>query len=107
MTREMVLGLKVNTVHLIILMLRATSIRTLLSFWRRRTGNLLCCRLTPRGRRWPRLETTRSARISCSIASWNLFFCRGGNSTGEGQLAADHPHGVKEGEAIGVFTGLQ
>src|SRR2546428_10227288 len=98
---------KPNTVHLMILMHFENSIRTLQQAPRGRSGKLLIFLLTPRGRRWPRLETTRSSRISSSIASWNAFLSRGGNSSVAGQLATDDSDGVKERKPVGIFSGLQ
>src|ERR1035441_1767847 len=83
------------------------SIRTLQQAPRGRRGKLLILRFTPRGRRWPRLETTRSCRISFNTASWNAFLSRGGNSTVEGQLATHDPHGVQKREPVGIFSHLR
>src|ERR1039457_6766232 len=96
-----------NTVHLTMLMHFANSIRTLPQAPRGRRGKLLIWRFTPRGRRWPRLETTRSCRISFTTASWNAFLSRGGNSGVEGQLATDDPHGVQKREPVRIFSRLQ
>ena len=102
-------GLQPNTVHFNILMRCAASTRTLLSLWRRRAGILLCCRRTPRGRRNPRLDTTRTCRISSITASWNAFRCRGGNIAVEGQLAASYSDRLDERDPVPalVFAGLQ
>src|SRR5271170_7232464 len=96
-----------NTVHLTILMHLENSIRSLQQVPRGRRGKLLILRFTPRGRRWPRLETTRSCRISSKTASWNAFLAGGGNSAIEGQLAAKHAHAVHKRNPIGVFPRLQ
>ena len=63
---------------------------------RRRSGKQLILRLTPRGLRRFRLETTRSCRISSSTFSWKAFLCRGGNSGEEGEFATDDADGVQE-----------
>ena len=71
-------ALSPNTVHLTILKHFANSIRTLQTAPRGRSRKLLILRFTPPGCRWPRLETTRSCRISSNIASWNAFLSPGG-----------------------------
>src|SRR5712691_3406963 len=78
-----------NTVHLSTLMafLMLTGGGGL--FVRRRSGKLLILRLTPRGLRRLRLETTRSWRISSSTASCKARLCRGGNGRETRELAAD------------------
>ena len=53
-----------NTVHLSILMCCETSVMAGSLTPRGRIGKLLILRFTPRGFRRPRLETTRSCRIS-------------------------------------------
>ena len=60
---------KTNTVHLINLIALAMLIGGIRRAWRRRIGNLLILRFTPRALRRPRLETTRSCRISWSTHS--------------------------------------
>src|SRR5579859_2249882 len=85
----------------------AISIPVAFDAWCGRKGKLLILRFTPRGLRRPRLETTRSWRISASTASWNAFFARGGNSAIERQLAANHPDGVNEGEPVRIFARFQ
>jgi AhpD family alkylhydroperoxidase len=58
-----------NTVHLSIIIALPMSMGGRGAAWRGRKGKLLILRLTPRGlRRW-RLETTRSSRISSRTAS--------------------------------------
>ena len=52
--------IKTNTVHLMILMALRISIFGRGLTWRGRSGKLLILRLTPRGLRRLRLETTRS-----------------------------------------------
>lgn len=69
-----------NTVHFTIRMYLGKSTRLVQLGLRGRNGKLLIFRLTPRGIRRPRLDTTRSSRISASTASWNAFLCRGGDS---------------------------
>jgi hypothetical protein len=63
---------------------------------RRRSGKQLILRLTPRGLRRSRLETTRSCRISSRTFSWKAFLCRGGNSREEGEFSTDDSDGVQE-----------
>src|ERR1700757_4693349 len=73
----------------------------------RRIGKLLILRLTPRGLRRFRLETTRSCRISASTARWNAARCSGGKGAEGGQFAAHDAHGVQEREPVGILVGLQ
>src|SRR5438034_7143850 len=63
------LAAKPNTLHLTIriALTMSTGLRGLA--WRGRSGKLLILRLTPRGLRRPRLEATRSCRISPSTRS--------------------------------------
>ena len=63
------LGIKPNTVHLIILIALPLSIEARRGAWRRRIGNLLILRFMPRTLHRPRLETTRACRISCKTHS--------------------------------------
>src|ERR1019366_8196973 len=93
-----------NTVHLTILMALGILILGSGLTCRGRSGKLLILRLTPRGLRRFRLDTTRSWRISSRTALWNFFFCRGGNSAVEVQLAPDHAHGMKEGKPVGILV---
>ena len=58
-----------NTVHLMILIDLSMSTGGRGVAWRGRSGKLLILRLTPRGLRRLRLETTRSCRISSSTLS--------------------------------------
>ena len=55
-------------------------------FVRRRSGKLLILRLTPRGLRRLRLETTRSCRISSSTAHERLSSAEGGMAAKRGSL---------------------
>ena len=96
-----------NTLHLIILMRCSISWIEGEFGWFRRTGKPLIFRLTARGLRRPRLETTRSSRISSSTASWNAFLCRGGDSDKARELAADNPDGMQKRKPVGIFVGLQ
>jgi hypothetical protein len=57
-----------NTVHLMTRMHSTKSVRLLEAHLRGRNGKLLILRLTPRGIWRPRLETTRSSRISARTA---------------------------------------
>jgi len=98
-----ILPAKGNTVHLTILMHFVKSIRMLEQGPRGRSGKLLIFRLTPRGRRWPRLETTRSSRSSSSTASWNAFLSPGGNSCIAREFATYNPDGMKERKPVNVF----
>ena len=66
---ERALGASPNTVHLMILIVLPMLIAGRWRACRRRIGNLLILRLTPRGFRRPRLDTTRSCRISRSTHS--------------------------------------
>src|ERR1035441_7166611 len=91
-----------NTVHVIILMAFRMLMLASMGACLGRSGKLPILRLTPRGLRRFRLDTTRSGRISSRTALWN-FFCRGGNSSIEVQLAPDHAYGMEEGEPIGIF----
>jgi hypothetical protein len=70
---------------------------------RRRTGKLLILRLTPRGLRRLRLDTTRSSRSSSKTLSWNAFQCPGGGSGEKRELASHNPHGVS-GETVAVYV---
>ena len=63
------LYLRPNTVHLMILIDISMSTGGRGVAWRGRSGKLLILRLTPRGLRRLRLETTRSWRISLSTLS--------------------------------------
>ncbi len=74
---------------------------------RGRSGKLLILRLTPRGVWRPRLETTRSSRISSRTASWNASLRLGGNSNKLGQFAADDSHRVDERQPVWVLASLQ
>jgi len=78
------------------------STRTFRQAARGRSGKLLILRFTARGLRRPRLDTTRSCKISASTVSWNAFLARGGKSAVGGQLATNHPHGKEEREALNV-----
>src|ERR1022692_4829194 len=98
---------KCNTVHLIILMAFRMLMLASMGACLGRSGKLPILRLPPRGLRRFRLDTTRSWRISSRTALWNFFFCRGGNSSIEVQLAPDHAYGMEEGEAIGIFVRLE
>jgi hypothetical protein len=66
--------ISLNTVHFMTLMHREISTRAFRPAVLGCSEKLLILRLTPRGCRWPRLETTRSCRISSRTASWNCFF---------------------------------
>src|SRR6187402_310668 len=77
-----------------------------LSAWGR-SGKQLILRLTPRGLRRFRLETTRSWRISSSTASWKACLRRGGNSGEEGEFSTNDADGVQEGEPVGILVGFQ
>src|ERR1035437_4602266 len=83
------------------------STRTWRQAARGRNGKLLILRFTPRGLRRPRLDTTRSCKISASTVSWNAFLARGGDSTIGGQLATNSPNGMEEREPVGIFAHLQ
>ncbi len=74
---------------------------------RRRSGKLLILRLTPRGLRRFRLETTRSCRISSRTFSWKACLCRGGNGLEVGKFSTDDANGVQEGEPVGILLGFQ
>ena len=69
-----------NTVHLKILMQLLMLIDAKGFESRRRRGKLLILRLTPRGLRRLRLDTTRSCKSSSKTVSWNALRCRGGIS---------------------------
>ena len=92
-----------NTVHFTILMHSAISIRTCQRAPRGRSGKLLILRFTPRGLRRPRLETTRSCKISASTALGNAGFARGGNSAVGCYLTADNADGVEKGQSVRIF----
>src|ERR1039457_98529 len=64
-------------------------------------------RLTPRGLRRLRLDTTRYSSISLRTALCNLLFFRGGNSAVDVQLAPNHAHGMKEPEPVRIFVSSQ
>src|ERR1700757_4742519 len=98
---------KPNTVHLTIWIASARLIGGRARSVLRRIGKLLILRLTPRGLRWFRLETTRSCRISASTARWNAARCFGGEGAEGGQFAAHDAHGVQEREPVGILVGLQ
>jgi hypothetical protein len=68
---------------------------------------LLILRFSPRGLIRLRLETTRSSRISSTIASWKTFLCRGGNSAVARHPALDNMHRVDEGQPVRNLIGLQ
>src|ERR1035441_8598188 len=91
---------KRNTVHLTILMHSENSTRTWRQAARERNGKLLILRFTPRGLRRPRLDTTRSCKISANTRSWNAFLARGGNSAVGGQFATNHPNGVQDRQPV-------
>src|ERR1039458_796065 len=74
---------------------------------RGRSGKLLILRFTPRGLRRPRLDTTRSCKISAKTLSWSAFLSRGGKSDVGGKLATNHPNGMEEREPVGIFARLQ
>src|ERR1017187_5033016 len=96
-----------NTVHLMILMHSENSTRTWRQAARGRNGKLLVLRFTPRGLGPPRLDTTRSCKISANTRSWNAFLARGGNSAVGGQFATNHPNRMQEREPVGIFVRLQ
>src|SRR3990172_5834583 len=73
----------------------------------RRTGNLLIFRWTPLGIRRPRLETTRSWRISSRMAACRAVHSSGGKSDPQRKSAANHPDGVNEPKPVWIFLGLQ
>src|ERR1700749_199091 len=73
----------------------------------RRIGKLLILRLTPRGVRRFRRETTRSCRISAITASWNAALCSGGKSAKSGEFAAHDADGMKKREPVWILIGLQ
>src|SRR6202007_974869 len=73
----------------------------------RRIGKVLILRLTPRGLRRFRLETTRSARSSGTTASWNLVLRRGGKGGKDRKFTAHDADGVHKREPIGIFVGPQ
>jgi hypothetical protein len=54
-------------------------------------------------------ETLKGVPVSfsASSASWNVRFAQGGKSAGQGQLAANHPHGMHEREPVGILARLQ
>ena len=64
-----------NTRHLMIRITRSMMTGRIDLARRRRSGQLLIFRLTPRGLRRPRRHTTRSCRIPSSTRSWNTFLC--------------------------------
>src|SRR3990170_7290850 len=74
---------------------------------RRRSGKLVILRLTPRGLRRLRLDTTRSCNISSNKASWNAVRCRGGNSREQGELTSYNPHGMHKGQTIRILVGFE
>src|ERR1700686_2995173 len=98
---------RINAVHFKTLTHLENSMQKFKQAVRGRSGKLLILRFTPRGLRRPRLDTTRSWRISTSTASWNALFARGGKSAVEGQLATNHAYGVDEGEPVGILARLQ
>ena len=97
---------KRNTVHFTILMTFWRSILGKGFEPRRRNGKLLILRLTPRGLRRLRLDTTRSSKISSNTASWNSALSSGGNSVVDRQLTTDDPHCVNKRQPIGVLIGF-
>src|SRR3712207_9558234 len=74
---------------------------------RGRSGYPLILRLTPRGTCRPRPLTARSSRISSSTASCRPRLAQGGKRGEQWQLAADHAHRVREGEAVRILVRLQ
>ena len=65
---------------------------------------MLILRFTPRGILRPRLDTTRSCRISASSALWNSFHRGGGESRQLRQFATGHAHRMGEGEPVRVLA---
>ncbi len=70
---------------------------------RMRRLKLLIFRLTPRGLAWPRLEITRSSRISSMVSGVGST---GGKSAGIDDPAAHDIHGMDERQSIGVLSRL-
>ena len=95
-----------NTLHLIILMRCSISWIEGEFGWFRRTGKPLIFRLTARGLRRPRLETTRSSRIP-PARLMERFSVPGGDSDKARELAADNPDGMQKRKPVGIFVGLQ
>jgi len=85
---------KGNTVHLSIFIAIWKSIDGSGLCLLRRRGKLLILRLTPRGFRRRRLDTTRSWRISSSAKECRAFLRRGGNGAERSQFAADNANSV-------------
>jgi hypothetical protein len=88
--------IKANAVHLAIWITLARLIGSEARSVLRRIGNLLILRLTPRGLRRFRLETTRSCRISVSTAAGNATRGSGGKGAEGGELAAHDADGMKK-----------
>ena len=58
----------------------------------------------------PKMEETLNGvpvSFSASSGSWNVRFAQGGKSAGQGQLAANHPHGMHEREPVGILARFQ
>ena len=87
-------GVNLNTAHLSTLMQYSILFRVDKFGCFCLIGYLPTFRLTPRGLRRPRLETTRSSNISSSTALCRAFLSRGGKSRKLGQFAANNAHGM-------------
>ena len=88
-------GASPNTVHLSILTVPGPLLPDGV-LHRVLVGKLLILRLTQRGFRRPRLDTTRSCRISASTALCIAARRRGGKGPGPRYSSSQHAHGVHE-----------